>query len=100
MRQQRFLPFVQYCEHRLSEFVDEFLKIENEDRKWEFYLHKVYDKSFEEWNKSIPKPKESISDEQLETTTGFQFVAAFRAQRRLPCCDIRSTHWFTQRHKM
>lgn len=54
--------------HRLSEFVDEFLKIENEDRKWEFYLHKVYDKSFEEWNKSIPKAKEDISDEQLETT--------------------------------
>ena len=53
---------------RFSEFVDEFWDLENEKRKWEFYLHKVFDKSYEEWENSIPKAREEISEEQLETT--------------------------------
>ena len=49
---------------RFTEFVIELLEIENEELMWEFYLHKVYDKSFEEFKESMkPVPKE-----QLETT--------------------------------
>lgn len=49
---------------RFTEFVLELLEIENEEMMWEFYLHKVYDKSFDEFKESIkPVPKE-----QLETT--------------------------------
>lgn len=49
---------------RFTDFVLEFLEIQNEKMMWEFYLHKVYDKSFDEFKESIkPVPKE-----QLETT--------------------------------
>lgn len=49
---------------RFTEFVLELLEIENEEMMWEFYLHKVYDKSYDEFKESIkPVPKE-----QLETT--------------------------------
>lgn len=53
---------------RFSEFIDEFWNLENEKKKWEFYLHKVFDKSYEEWENSIPKVGDEISEEQLETT--------------------------------
>ena len=32
--------------NRLSEFVAEVMKSENERQTWEFYLHKVFDKSY------------------------------------------------------
>lgn len=49
---------------RFTEFVLELLDIENEEMMWQFYLHKVYDKSFDEFKESMkPVPKE-----QLETT--------------------------------
>lgn len=53
---------------RFSDFVDEFLNFEGEKKKWEFYLHKVFDKSFDEFEKSLPKQRNVISSEQLETT--------------------------------
>lgn len=49
---------------RFTEFVLELLGIENEEMMWEFYLHKVYDKSFDEFKESM-KP---VLKEQLETT--------------------------------
>lgn len=52
---------------RLFEFVIEFMNLENEKILWELYLHKVFDKSFEEFKNSVSEkimqPKES-----LETT--------------------------------
>ena len=49
---------------RFTDFVLEFLEIQNEKMTWEFFLHKVYDKSYDEFKESIkPVPKE-----QLETT--------------------------------
>lgn len=52
---------------RFSEFVDEILTLENEKKEWEFYLHKVYNKSFDEFKNTIKKPEE-VSEEQIETT--------------------------------
>jgi len=52
---------------RFSEFVDEFLEITEEDTKWDYYLHKVFDKSFAEFCESV-EPKEQMSTEQIETT--------------------------------
>ena len=41
----------------LNNFVNEFFNIVNEERKeksqWEFFLHKVYDKSWSEFSKEI-----------------------------------------------
>ena len=51
---------------RFSEFVDEFLTLESEKKEWEFYLHKVFNKSFDEFKNSMEQPK--ASEEQVETT--------------------------------
>lgn len=52
---------------RFTDFVLEFLEIQNEKMMWEFFLHKVYDKSFDEFKESITANK-PVSKEQLETT--------------------------------
>ena len=37
----------------LNNYVDEFFDFINEGREWEFFLHKVYDKSWSEFSKEI-----------------------------------------------
>ena len=37
----------------LKNFVDDFFDFINEGREWEFFLHKVYDKSWSEFSKEI-----------------------------------------------
>lgn len=49
---------------RFTDFVLEFLEIQNEKMTWEFFLHKVYDKSYDEFKESI----KHVPKEQLETT--------------------------------
>lgn len=39
--------------NRLSEFVTEVMKSENERQTWEFYLHKVFDKSYSDFKESL-----------------------------------------------
>ena len=54
---------------RLCEFVDQILKIEDDRKVWEFYLHKVHDMSFDDFVDSLGKnQKDEVSKEQLETT--------------------------------
>ena len=37
----------------LNNFIDDFFDFVNEERNWEFFLHKVYDKSWSEFSKEI-----------------------------------------------
>ena len=37
----------------LNNFVDDFFDFINEDREWEFFLHKVYDKSWSEFSNDM-----------------------------------------------
>ena len=37
----------------LNNYVDDFFDFINEGREWEFFLHKVYDKSWSEFSKEI-----------------------------------------------
>ena len=37
----------------LNSFVDDFFDFVNEERNWEFFLHKVYDKSWSEFSNDI-----------------------------------------------
>ena len=37
----------------LKNFVDDFFDFINEDREWEFFLHKVYDKSWSEFSNNM-----------------------------------------------
>lgn len=53
----------------LSDFIDDMFKLINEERKektqWEFFLHKVYDKTWKEFIDEI-----NISNEQKEIDLG------------------------------
>lgn len=48
--------------------IDEIMRSENDKKTWEFYLHKVFDKSFDEFLRSVETQTNKPSDEQLETT--------------------------------
>lgn len=61
---------------RLSEFVHEVLRIRNEETEektmWEFWLHKVHEKSFADFVKQMKTQTaepETIPDAQLEQIT-------------------------------
>ncbi len=47
------------CSKQFNTWVEQFLNkvhTETNDRKlWEFYLHKVHDKSFEDWKESLKR---------------------------------------------
>lgn len=51
----------------LSEFVNMIWDVTEEEREWEYFLAKVFDKSFEDFKQSV-KPQPSISKKELETT--------------------------------
>lgn len=53
---------------RLSDFILELIEIHNEEIQWEFYIHRVHDKSFEEFKKSLQPRSNKVDDEQLEAT--------------------------------
>lgn len=57
-----------------SEWVDEFLKEHKEKIKWEHWLHKIHDKSWDEYNDLyISQPIEKVSKKDLETTVTDSF---------------------------
>lgn len=51
---------------RFSEFVSSLYKFDNDTKLWEIYLHKIHNKSFEEFKNSIMLSKPS--NEKFETT--------------------------------
>lgn len=60
---------------RFTEFVGEFVKIRNEEledqTKWDFFLHKVYDMTFKEFlakTEESTQTAETIPDEVLQAT--------------------------------
>lgn len=47
----------------LNNFIDDFLDFVKEDEEWEFFLHKVYDKNWNEFNDII---KQSNNKEPID----------------------------------
>ena len=47
----------------LNSFVDDFFDFVNEERNWEFFLHKVYDKS---WNEFVNDIKTSENQTPID----------------------------------
>lgn len=46
---------------RFSEFIDEFLRQREDEKEWEFYLHKIFNKSYDDFKRQIePKPKVNL----------------------------------------
>ena len=60
---------------RFTDFVLEFLEIQNEKMTWEFFLHKVFDKSYVEFLRETkqPSPAETVSRDELEATVRHSF---------------------------
>lgn len=56
--------------HRFTEFITEFLELREEDLMWEIWLHKIEDKSFEEFKESVKgiAKNQEFTKEQIETT--------------------------------
>lgn len=55
---------------KLTEFVSHIVDETNNEQEWEFFLHKVFDKSFREFKKSLrttERPRE-MSKSDIETT--------------------------------
>lgn len=52
---------------RFEEFIAEFIDMENERTTWEFYLHKVDNKTFAEFKAEI-EPTPHVEPEDIETT--------------------------------
>lgn len=51
------------------DWVIEFINAENDRQIWEMWLHKIFDKSFEEFRNSIIETQpDEMDKEQLETT--------------------------------
>nr|DAT75484.1 MAG TPA: hypothetical protein [Caudoviricetes sp.] len=55
---------------RMCEFIVEVNDITAEEKHWDFYLHKVFDKSFADYLKEVQKPAEpeTADMKQVETT--------------------------------
>ena len=55
---------------RFCEFIDAFAKQKAEDDRWEFFLHKVWDKSFTQFCDTLQPTQETqgMSDTDIETT--------------------------------
>ena len=47
----------------LNNFIDDFIDFVKEDNEWEFFLHKIYDKSWSEFRSSI---KQSDNQEPID----------------------------------
>lgn len=51
----------------LSEFVSTLWGIEEEEKEWQYFLAKVFDKSFSDFKESM-KPQQGMSKQEIETT--------------------------------
>lgn len=55
--------------NRLHDFVNEIVMITQEEKIWQFYLHKVTDKSYQDFREDLEKNnKQSMSKKQIEAT--------------------------------
>lgn len=70
-----FLLLDQYIHScRLAEFIDALVDVQNEELMWETWLHKVLDKSFDEFKEDVAaqvrssKQSDEMTNEQIEAT--------------------------------
>lgn len=53
----------------LSDFIVDFWELHDEEVTWQVWLHKVHDKSFDDFKQSLARSPR-MSEEQLETIVG------------------------------
>lgn len=58
---------------QLSEFVDLIIKKREEERDWEYYLHKVFDKSFNDFMNDVDREAhDSLARQTFDVETTLQ----------------------------
>lgn len=58
---------------QLSEFVDLIIKKREEERDWEYYLHKVFDKSFNDFMNDVDREaQDSLARQTFDVETTLQ----------------------------
>ena len=63
---------------RFSEFVIEFMNLNSEKTMWEYYLHKVYDKSYEDFKRSLlPVQKPTAKDIKTTVNSSKSILGGF-----------------------
>lgn len=63
---------------RFSDFVDEIVERVEDEREWEFFLHKVFDKSFNDFKESV-KPREPV-DVGTTVQNSFEMLNGFKPE--------------------
>lgn len=60
--------YIQTC--RFCEFIKVFFEQKAEDDKWEFYLHRVWNKSYPEWSEELKNShsNKTMSERDMEAT--------------------------------
>lgn len=51
----------------LSDFISTVWEIRDEEMQWQYFLSKVFDKSFEDFKETL-KPQKGMSKEEIEAT--------------------------------
>ena len=55
------------------EFVDQFMKQQTEEQEWEYYLHKVFDQSFNEFKNNVDtEAKNSLARKEFNVEKTIQ----------------------------
>ena len=54
----------------MCEFIQAFIEQKQEDDKWEYFIHKIWDKSYDEFCSSLQTSQDTqeLSNEEIETT--------------------------------
>lgn len=65
-----------------SNFIDEFIETQNNEMMWEFFLHKVYDKNFEEFKKGIINSEVDEVDIEATVQKSFNILKNFVPDER------------------
>ena len=58
----------------LSDFIYQSVQKNNDDSLWEFYLHKVEGKTFNEFKGEILAQNAEVTEEDLETTINYSIA--------------------------
>ena len=61
---------------RLCDFVPSVIKAKNEDEQWQFYLHKVFDKTYSDFKQEIEDMSnvQNMSESSMEATIKNSFT--------------------------
>lgn len=74
--------------NRFCEFIDEFMKLHDEDIKWEYFMHKIFDRSWNEFSQTVDEDmmkqeQGKFTESSFETTiqTSMDILSGFNPEK-------------------